>query len=101
MIKKRLKVYSLASSTTVASSSSTLSNTKQPNTMSTSIQSIWLDYAKANQKDHAVWVSHLNLLIAQVNKLKQEVKKRLKVVVVLLIKSFYKLFKIFFLYLNL
>lgn len=48
-------------------SKSTLTNTN-----------LWLQVAQSNQKDHASWVSVLNVLVQDINKLRSELKKRLK-----------------------
>lgn len=41
---------------------------------------LWQNFAVSGQKDHANWVAALNLLIQDVKKLRDEIKKRLKVI---------------------
>ena len=40
---------------------------------------LWLQVAQTNQKDHASWVSILNVLVQDICKIKNELKKRIKV----------------------
>ena len=43
------------------------------------VTGIWYQYAISNQKDHATWVSALNSLLQETGKLKNDIKKRIKV----------------------
>jgi hypothetical protein len=45
-----------------------------------SMANLWFQVAQSNQKDHASWVSVLNVLVQDINKLRTELKKRLKVI---------------------
>jgi hypothetical protein len=43
------------------------------------ITTLWQNFAVSNQKEHANWVVALNLLIQDIRKLRDEIRKRLKV----------------------
>jgi hypothetical protein len=45
----------------------------------TDLTTLWQTFAVSSQKDQAGWVAALNLLIQDVKKLRDEIKKRLKV----------------------
>lgn len=49
---------------------------------------LWLQVAISNQKDHASWVSVLNVLVQDVNKMKSELKKRFKVNKIINLKNY-------------
>lgn len=71
LLKKSLETIKLGKKTPNKSATMDLAD----NDMTT----LWQNFAVSNQKEHANWVAALNLLIQDIRKLRDEIKKRLKV----------------------